>query len=427
MRKVLLSLLTFVFLISGCSKQSSDDKDQITLRLFSNVPDRTSGRGLIEQMIIDNYMKDNPNIKIEVEALPDEQYKQKLSAYSNSTDMPDILNHWSTHPAYSEMAKQNKLYEFDKRDFESTRFFPGALDSFTVDEKLFGLPYTNDFMALYLNTSLFEKFNIDIPTDFESFISASIKLRENGVEPLAISGMSPYLFGMMFNELFLKNGGKQSELYEVLDQKTKVAENEHILEAVRLFEEIVQNNVFNKGFITSEYGVSQNLFIQGKAAMYYSGSWESSLDSDEADVSDDFRKQVKAISLPVSLNGDNTNLTGWYGGGYVVNNSSRNLEESVDFIKYMMSPNRITKLAWEENAFIPSMSYEQFMTGKETNLQKDLTTILEQSKGMSGTPISDYLSSKFKDNIETLLRDFSSGEMSRDQFIERLQVVIDEE
>ncbi|MFC6649675.1 hypothetical protein [Paenibacillus rhizoplanae] len=47
----------------------STDKE-VTLRLFSNLPDRKSGQGLAEQMVIDNYIKANPNVKIDIETLP---------------------------------------------------------------------------------------------------------------------------------------------------------------------------------------------------------------------------------------------------------------------------------------------------------------------------------------------------------------------
>lgn len=44
----------------------------VTIKLFSNLPDRKNGQGLVEQMIIDEYMDANPNVTIEVEALDEE-------------------------------------------------------------------------------------------------------------------------------------------------------------------------------------------------------------------------------------------------------------------------------------------------------------------------------------------------------------------
>lgn len=52
---------------TGDEKGGSDEK--ITLKLFSNLPDRNNGQGLVEQTIIDEYMAENQNVTIEVEEL----------------------------------------------------------------------------------------------------------------------------------------------------------------------------------------------------------------------------------------------------------------------------------------------------------------------------------------------------------------------
>nr|WP_304971149.1 hypothetical protein [uncultured Schaedlerella sp.] len=75
------------------SGSSTDDSGsgKITLKLFSNLPDRKTGQGLVEQMIIDEYMEENQNVTIEVEALDEEAYKTKFKAYSME-GMPDVVS-----------------------------------------------------------------------------------------------------------------------------------------------------------------------------------------------------------------------------------------------------------------------------------------------------------------------------------------------
>ncbi|MBR1707807.1 MAG: extracellular solute-binding protein, partial [Clostridia bacterium] len=68
--------------------------ESVTIKVFSNLPDRTSGQGLVEQTIFDQYMAENPNIKIEIEELDDEAYKTKFKAYTNSKQMPDLVSVW---------------------------------------------------------------------------------------------------------------------------------------------------------------------------------------------------------------------------------------------------------------------------------------------------------------------------------------------
>lgn len=70
----------------------------VTIKLFSNLPDRKNGQGLVEQMIIDEYMAANPNVTIEVEALDEEAYKTKFKAYAMD-GMPDVVSIWG-QPAF---------------------------------------------------------------------------------------------------------------------------------------------------------------------------------------------------------------------------------------------------------------------------------------------------------------------------------------
>lgn len=432
-RKLLLGLSSMALLsfLTACSSEGANDDNStsqtVELRLFSNVPDRSTGRGKIEEDLIKKFEEENEGVDIIVESLPDEQYKQKLSAYANSSDMPDVLNHWSTHPAYSIMAEDGQLAELNPSDYVDNEYFVGALKSFEVDNKLYGLPYTNDYMVLYYNEKIFNDNNIPLPTNYDEFLTTIEKLRENGISPVAVSGLSPYLFAMIYNELYLKNGGTQDELYAVLNGEKEVKNDINLSNAAEKMKKLVDAGIFQDGFLSAEYGVAQNLFMQGQTAMYYTGSWDASIDGESSQAPEEFKEYAHAMSLPVGDSGSQDYLTGWFGGGYVVNNNSENKEVALDFLDFMMKPENYTKLAWESNSFIPAMTYEQFFTGEETNLQKDLTTILSESTNISGTPINDYLSSKFKDGFETLCQNFVSGNMTVEEFLIQFQSAINEQ
>ena len=63
---------------SAASADDADEAGEVTIKLFSNLPDRKNGQGLVEQTIIDEYMAANANVTIEVEALDEEAYKTNL-------------------------------------------------------------------------------------------------------------------------------------------------------------------------------------------------------------------------------------------------------------------------------------------------------------------------------------------------------------
>ncbi|WP_303917267.1 hypothetical protein [Subdoligranulum variabile] len=65
---------------TAATAESTSTDGAVTIKVFSNLTDRTSGQGLIEQTLFDSYMEENPNVTIEVEALDDESYKTKFKA-----------------------------------------------------------------------------------------------------------------------------------------------------------------------------------------------------------------------------------------------------------------------------------------------------------------------------------------------------------
>ncbi len=118
------------------SGSSTDDSGsgKITLKLFSNLPDRKTGQGLVEQMIIDEYMEENQNVTIEVEALDEEAYKTKFKAYSME-GMPDVVSIWGQPAFLDEVVDAGVLAELDQGDYADYKFIEGSLNGFTYDGK----------------------------------------------------------------------------------------------------------------------------------------------------------------------------------------------------------------------------------------------------------------------------------------------------
>ena len=129
--------------------------DEVTLKVFSNLPDRKNGQGLVEQMIIDDYMEENPNVKIEVEALDEEAYKTKFKAYSME-GMPDVVSIWGQPAFLDEVLDAGVLAELNQDDYKDYGFISGSLDGFMKDGKLYGLPRNTDVAGFYYNQKMFE-------------------------------------------------------------------------------------------------------------------------------------------------------------------------------------------------------------------------------------------------------------------------------
>lgn len=127
------------------SGSAVDAGEEVTIKLFSNLPDRKNGQGLVEQMIIDEYMAANQNVKIEVEALDEEAYKTKFKAYAMD-GMPDVVSIWGQPYFLDKVLDAGVLAELNEADYADYGFIAGSLEGFRKDGKLYGLPRNTDII-----------------------------------------------------------------------------------------------------------------------------------------------------------------------------------------------------------------------------------------------------------------------------------------
>ena len=136
-----LALTMVVTMAVGCGKSADTNSsakkgdDKVTLKVFTNLPDRKNGQGLVEQQIIDEYMKENKNVTIKVEALDEEAYKTKFKAYSME-GMPDVVSIWGQPSFLDEVLDAGVLAELNEDDYKDYGFISGSLDGFKKDGKL---------------------------------------------------------------------------------------------------------------------------------------------------------------------------------------------------------------------------------------------------------------------------------------------------
>jgi len=422
LKKLFCISLTCVVLtgLVGCGKSpTTANSTDVNIKFFSNLPDRASGQGKLEQTLIDSYIKENPKVKITVEALQDEPYKQKFTTYAASNQIPDMFMVWGQPSFLAPIMNNGYVAELKADDFKDYGFLKGSLDGFSANGKLYGLPRNTDFMVLYYNKALFEKYNVKLPSTYEDVVEAAKTFRKNNISPIAINGKDKYTMSLMYQDLLVKESGNQKLMPSALKDTTKFTTDPLFAKAAEDVKALTDVKGFQDSFVTADYGAANNLFAQGKAAMYYMGSWEVGMDLNK-DFSDDFKKNVDVIKFPAPSTGKgkDTDLVAWNGGGYAVSANSKVKDESIKLLKYMMKPENWAKLGWQSGAVVPAQKYDQFLTGKESNLQKKLTQILSSATSISGVAWDDGLTPDFKTNSENLSQEFFAGIKTSKQFLE---------
>lgn len=418
-----LALTMVVTMAVGCGKSADTNSsakkgdDKVTLKVFTNLPDRKNGQGLVEQQIIDEYMKENKNVTIKVEALDEEAYKTKFKAYSME-GMPDVVSIWGQPSFLDEVLDAGVLAELNEDDYKDYGFISGSLDGFKKDGKLYGLPRNTDVAGFYYNEKMFKENGWTVPKTYDELLELAKKINDKGIIPLAMDGgdgwpMAVYLSGILYK---LTGSDYSSTVSDAI--KKGDFSDANIKKATEILKQTADAKMFQKGYDSQDYGTAQNLFTNGQAAMFYMGSWEASMALNE-DIPKEIRENIRVFTMPIIDGGKGkaTDIAAWNGGGYAVSSKSEHKEEAIKFLNYMYQPDKLSKYGWENGVGMSAQDQSAYMTGKETKLQMQFVDAVNNATSLSGTPINDCGPSTFKTSIESEIQSVSNGSKSVDDFL----------
>ncbi len=426
MKKRILWILAAVISIAaaGCSREREADvpgeKETVTLTMFSNLPDRKTGQGLVEQMIIDEYMEINENIEIQVEVLDDEAYKTKFKAYAME-GMPDIVTIWGQPSFLDEIVEAGLLAELDAGQYDAYGFVEGSLEGFTYDERLYGLPRNTDVQCIFYNEKLFMENGWEVPVTYEELLTLAGEIKKAGFVPMAMDGGDGWPLAVYLSDVLYKLTGREYGTLVSHAIQTGDFSAPPFLEAASLLKTAAEAGLFQNGYDSQDYSTAVNLFTNGQAAMYYMGSWEVSIALD-MDIPEEIRTGIRAFTMPVieGGRGNRGDIVAWNGGGYAVSADSEAKEEAIRFLNYMYQPDKLSRYGWENGAGMSAQDQSLYMTGEETELQKQVVELLNQADSLSGTPINDQGPSAFKVAMESEIRSMANGSISVEEFLERI-------
>lgn len=402
------------------TKDGTDSANGGTINFFSNVPDRTAGLGLLEETNLNIFKEANPGLNIETEQLQDEPYKVKLQTYMQSGNMPDVWMQWGSAAMMNPIVAGGYAEPLNPDDYKDFNFVPGALDSFTVDGVLYGLPKNADFWVLYYNQKILEDNGIKVPETTDDLIAAADILNAKGIVPVSLTGKDQWPTAETFHNLVIRCMDDPAAFSKAV-KEGKTADNKEFQAGADELMRLIDAKVFQPSFNADDYGTAKNMFIQGNAAMYLMGSWEMGMASDES-IDPEIRDNIRAAKFPTvnGYNGDVDNLVMWYGGGYSISANSENKEAAKELLYNLLKPENYVKNAWQNQIVIPPMNYEEYMTGDENDLQKDLTEIMSSAKFTTGDGFQDLLTPSFKTDSQNLLVELTSEMITPEDFFQRL-------
>lgn len=320
---------------AGQPTKSSDGKTVI--KFFHRWPNEP--RNSYFKELVAEFEKQNPDIKVETDAVLNDSYKEKIRVLVSSDNVPDVFVSWSDSFAENLVAsgKVKPLNDIVEKDKEwASQVMDSQKGAFTFDGKLYGMPLTIDGKAFFYNKDVFEKNGLSVPKTFDELIALLEKLKTLGYKAPIIEGLTDpwtiaHYLGTM-NQRMLE----PAVLKKDYNAKTGEFTNPAYVKVLEHFKTLTKYMGTTATAIDHE--TARNMFASGEVPVMYMQLAEIKKVQDNGDIKFGF------FNFPTFADGKGSPeaLTG-APEGFMLSNVSKNPEAAEKLLKFIISKENATK------------------------------------------------------------------------------------
>ncbi len=265
---VLLVMATVISLLAGCGEKSAEkeEAETITVYLWSTSLYEKYASYIQEQL---------PDINIEfVVGNNDLDFYRFLK---ENGGLPDIITccRFSLHDA---SPLKDSLMDLSTTNVAGAVYDTYLKNFMNEDGSVNWLPVCADAHGFVVNKDLFEKYDIPLPTDYESFVSACQAFDKAGIRGFTADYFYDYtcmetLQGLSASKLSSVDGRKWRTTYSDPDNTTREGLDSTVWpEAFERMEQFIQDTGLSQDDLDMDYDAVIDMFKNGKLAMYFGTS-----------------------------------------------------------------------------------------------------------------------------------------------------------
>lgn len=274
-----------MFLIAAVAVLSVSAVGALSARTASNPPANPELLGVqaanvstwnaVFTALTNTYAKAHPGTKFKYDYTPQTQINQKIQLLAGSNALP-LLYNTPANDLLFQLQKKGDVLDVGKEAAKlgvAKDLVPAAV---SVEKTLYGgkvlsLPTELNMEGVWFNKKIFADNGIAIPKTWDELVAAAAKLQAAGVQPFAASGIQGWpITRLIGNYLFSTIG--PNAMANVIAGKAKLTDPQYVA-AAQAVADLGAKGYFGQGVGSLDYTPAEDLFLQGKAAMFYMGSW----------------------------------------------------------------------------------------------------------------------------------------------------------
>ena len=293
---------------------------------------------LIVNEIIAQFMSEHPDAFVEVEALPNEQYKDKITVLAASNQLPDVGFTWAAGymTPFVQAGQFAPLDGLLDQDGLREQFVSGTLQAFSIDGVTYGLPLELNVAPIFYNKRIFAQFGLEVPRTYQEFLHVVETLARNGVTPIALGNGERWTGSLWYMYLADRIAGPDV-VNDAINGRIPFT-HPGLIRAAEEIQRLVRMDAFSLGYNALANQEAKAEFLTEQAAMWLIGSWELPQFTTDETVSQEFRDSIGFFRFPVVEGGAGPD-TGWVGGPGValfINANSAVKDKAEAFAKYFV-------------------------------------------------------------------------------------------
>jgi raffinose/stachyose/melibiose transport system substrate-binding protein len=222
-----------------------------------------------------SYAKIAPGTKFKYDYTEQTQLNQKIQLLAGQNALP-LLYNTPANDLLFQLRKKGNVLDVGKEAAKlgvTKDLVPAAVSILKTlyGGKMLSLPTEFNLEGVWYNKKIFADNNVSVPKTWDQLVAAAAKLKAAGVQPFAASGIQGWpITRLVGNYIFSTLGA--NAMANVIDGKAKLTDPKYVA-AAQAVADLGAKGYFGSGVGSLDYTPAEQLFLQGKAAMFYMGSW----------------------------------------------------------------------------------------------------------------------------------------------------------
>jgi raffinose/stachyose/melibiose transport system substrate-binding protein len=328
-------LITFVLAIAMSffvfpSFAASKSKESVNIQFWHKD---IGFKQQLYQKYVKEFEKQNPNIKVKITQMRNENYKSKLPIAFSGNTAPDVFFSWGGGWLHEFVKSGNVLNITDK--INTSPFLKSALTNSTFNNKLYGVPLGMDMDFIFYNQAIFKKYKLSPPKTWNQLIKTCQVLKKNGIVPFTLANQPKWPGSFFFMYLVDRIGGPET-FNNALSRNNGAFNDPAFIKAGEEIQKLVKLNAFNPGFngLMYDSGPGRQLFYSEKTAMMLLSSTFMNLMRTEAPG---FEKKLGIFPFPAyeGGKGNPSNMVGIAAPVWSVYSRTKHPNECIKLIQFL--------------------------------------------------------------------------------------------